>query len=111
MAETVTDRDVVKARERVDRLNQAIADERAKAYAQSKEGENAVRKAQLDVEAERLERELEALRSATKPAVVRTNVDDTVSAVRAGDVEGQPADIVVTAEPGTAAPTAPSVKE
>lgn len=94
MAETVSDKDVEKARERVDRLREQIADEKSKAASNVRENENAVRKARLDAEVGRLENQLAALKESNKAANVRAATEHVIEQVAAGQ-----ADIVGTSAP------------
>lgn len=100
MAETVSDKDVVKAREKVDRLREQIAEEQSKAAAVLVDGENQVRKARLDAEAARLEAQLAALKESNKVSVQREATAAVVEQVAQGqgDLAGTTT-TVVTEEP------------
>lgn len=80
----VTDKQVEQARSKVDRLNEQIAELQAKASADIRSQENAVRVARLDAEAERLQAELEALRRMHSKSVLKETVSETVEEVREG---------------------------
>lgn len=85
MTDTVSDEDVLEAREYVDTLREQIADEKAKASATASENNNAVRKASLDNEAQNLERELAALREANDPKNVEAALGAIVQQVDASN--------------------------
>lgn len=105
MPDTVTDQDVKQARKRVDKLHEAIAEERAKLAASAVNNENAVRVAALMTEEQRLEAELNALRqaNATQGEAVAAAVTSTV----AGGLQGQPAAIVPPPPPPPSADAEP----
>lgn len=83
MSNTVTDEDVQESRAYVDDLRERIADEKAKSAAIADTNNNVIRKSTLDAEAERLERELAALRAANDPAAVQAQVEALTSQVEA----------------------------
>lgn len=97
MPETTEDQ-VGRARERVNRLNKEIAEEKAKAAAQAVENVNDLRVAQLNAEGDRLQAELDALRKANsvevQQAAVTTATTQAASgitasgATTAGDADG-----------------------
>ncbi len=76
MAETVSDRDVEQARNRVEKLREQIAEEKSKASVIANEGANAVRIAGLEREESDLKVELAKLKEANKPKVVREALAD-----------------------------------
>jgi hypothetical protein len=84
MAEDVTDKDVERARKRVDKLNEQIANERQKVAATAQGSENTIRKTALDTEADRLEAELAALKDANKASTVNAAVSTVVDQVESG---------------------------
>src|SRR5688500_7727224 len=81
MAEPVSDKEVQESRSRVDKLNEQIRAEQEKSAGIVSDGVNAVRKAQLDSEAERLEGQLAALKEANKVSVVREQEKAVISQV------------------------------
>lgn len=81
MPDTVTDKEVDSARSRVTKLREQIRAEKAKVQVNSTEAENAVRKAALDTEADRLEAELAALKDANKASNVREVQKDIINRV------------------------------
>lgn len=87
MTDQVTNEEVQTARERVDNLRSAIEAEKSRASAQATSNSNIVRKASLDAEAERLERELAALRVANDPANVAAQVEALTDQVAATNEE------------------------
>jgi hypothetical protein len=92
MAESVSDKEVQESRNRVDKLNAQIAEEKAKAAARVTDSENAIRKAQLDTEADRLQGQLDALKESNKVSVVREQEKAVISQVTSPPVnEPEPA--------------------
>lgn len=99
MADTTQDQ-VERARERVDRLNEEIAREKAKAAALATSNVTDLRVAQLNAEGDRLQQELDALRTANDVSVqndvVQRTVDQSTSGITAsgattgGDATGTP---------------------
>lgn len=94
MADTVSDKDVEKARSRVDRLREQIAEENTKASSAVRANENTVRKARLDSEATRLEAQLAALKESNKAANVKAATQGIIEQVAVGQ-----ADVVATSAP------------
>lgn len=76
MPETVSDKDVERTRNRVEKLREQIAEEKSKASVIADEGANAVRVASLEREEETLKAELAALKDANKPAAQREALED-----------------------------------
>lgn len=84
MAGEVTDKDVQKSRERVDRLNEQLAEARAAASAGARTGENEFRKVQLDAEGDRLQAELDQLKTLTQPKVQKAETAIAAEAAAEG---------------------------
>ncbi len=76
MSETVSDKDVERTRSRVDKLRDQIAEEKSKASTNASDGANAIRQATLEREENSLKAELDSLKAANKPAVVRDALAD-----------------------------------
>jgi hypothetical protein len=62
----VSEKDVDKARDRVEKLRQQLDEENAKVTGSETARNNAVRKARLDAEADRLQQEIDAARNRLK---------------------------------------------
>lgn len=81
MADSVSDKEVQNSRKRVDDLRQKILAEQVKSSVAVSDGANALKKAALDSEAERLEAQLAAMRDAGKDAtkVIKAQVNEAAS--------------------------------
>lgn len=75
MPDTVSDKDVEKSRNRVEKLREQIEEEKAKASTIADSGANAVRQATLDREAELLAAELATLKEANKASNVKATLE------------------------------------
>lgn len=87
---TTTDKQVEQARDRVDKLNEQVAAQKAALATNATNGVNDLRIAQLGAEEDRLKAELEALKEANKPKVHRDAVSEITEQVTTGITEGGP---------------------
>jgi hypothetical protein len=94
----VTDKDVAAARKKVDKLNEQIAEEESKLVSNVASTENVVRKAQLDTEAERLQRQLDALKESNSAAARKAATESLVEQVSGDAATPAPAPDQTTKE-------------
>lgn len=85
-------KEVEAARKRVDKLNEQIAAEKAKASQAVAENEDAVRAAALNAEADRLEAELAAIKASSSKSAIKEQANAAVASIEesGGPVSAEP---------------------
>ncbi len=88
---TVSDKEVDKAREKVNKLVEQIAEEASRASAAIRSSENTVRLATLEGETERLERELAVLKENNNKAALKASTKALAEDAHEGQLTVTPA--------------------